>query len=131
MALYLAAMLFQVEVFRAVPSLWKARIGGISGGRGREKNMVYCSRNSQIHSFLMSWFEIKCWTRIPLAHMFLNPNFWLSPFIPLNLQFVFSYLALEAKGNDGWPKWNSLRQSKKHRIVLAKFQAPRPCADPN
>lgn len=44
---------------------------------------------------------------------------------------MFSHLAVEAKSNDGLPKWNRLRQSKKHRIVLAKSQATGLCADPN
>lgn len=74
--------------------------------------------------FLMNWHEIKYWTRILLAHWFQNLNFWLSPFYSLDFsQFLLSHLAVKAKSNDGLPKWNSLRQSKKRRIVLAKSQA--------
>lgn len=69
----------------AIPSLWKVRIGGMSEGRGKERKISFITVATLLRFilFLMNWHGIKCWTRISLAHRFLNLNFWLSPSIPL------------------------------------------------
>lgn len=82
--------------------------------------------------FLMNWQEIKDWTRIALYPLISKPQLLAITFYSLDFsQFMLSHLAAKAKSNDGQPKWSSSRQSKKHRIVLAKTQPAGLCADPN
>lgn len=86
-------------------------------GERKRENIIYCCGDSSLIRplFLMNWHELKCWTRLSLAHRFRNLNFWLSPSTPLNFHSLCFSFGVKSKSNDGCPggtAWDSPRSTE-------------------